>query len=147
MDKKNKNIQQPLKSTSKIATYAVIMLLMVILVIIIAAIADNREQHIEDSYKSQLDNSTQMNLNIQSQITSLSNENYELKNNLKSAEDKALLYESVNDVCTTLSEVNNLINDNKKEDAQVKFDSIDKENLPEAVITYYNMTADKLKNK
>lgn len=147
MDKKEKNTQQPPKSTSKIATYAVIMLLMVILVIIIAAIADNREQHIEDSYKSQLDNSTQMNLNIQSQITSLSNENYELKNNLKSAEDKALLYEDVNEVCTTLSEVNNLINDNKKEDAQAKFDSIDKENLPEAVVSYYNMTADKLKAK
>lgn len=147
MDKKEKNTQQPSKSTSKIATYAVIMLLMVILVIIIAAIADNREQHIEDSYKSQLDNSTQMNLNIQSQITSLSNENYELKNDLKSAEDKALLYEDVNEVCTTLSEVNNLINDNKKEDAQAKFDSIDNENLPEAVISYYNMTADKLKTK
>lgn len=144
MDKREKTTQQP-KSTSKIATYAVIMLLMVILVIIIAAIADNREQHIEDSYKSQLDNSTQMNLNIQSQITSLSNENYELKNNLKTAEDKVLLYEGVNKVCTTLSEVNNLINDNKKEEAQAKFDSIDKENLPDSVVSYYNMTADRFK--
>lgn len=146
-NKKEKDLTPEQKSTSRIATYATIMLLMVILVIIIAAIADNREQSIEETYKSQLEQSTQANLTIQDQITSLSNENYELKEKLKSADEKNTALSKADELCQQLSEINKLIKDNKKDEAKEKYAQIDSSDIPESVSEFYSMITDALADK
>ncbi len=145
--KKEKNLTPEQKRTSRIATYATIMLLMVILVIIIAAIADNREQSIEAAYKSQLDQSTQMNLTIQDQITSLSNENYELKEKVKTADEKNAELSKTDELCRQLSEISKLIKDNKIDEAKEKYSKIDSSAVPESVSEFYLMITEALTEK
>lgn len=142
--KKDKNLTDEQKRTGKIATYATIMLLMVILVIIIAAIADNREQTIEETYKSQLDQSTQMNLSIQDQITSLSNENYALKEKEKKADEQIASLSKTDELCRSLSDINKLIKENKKDEAKQKFSEIDASSVPESVSEFYLIISDLL---
>lgn len=144
---KEKNMTVEQKRTSRIATYATIMLLMVILVIIIAAIADNREQSIEATYKSQLDQSTQMNLTIQDQITSLSNENYELKEKVKAADEKNAALTKTDELCRRLSEINKLIKDGNRDEAKEKFAQIDSSDIPESVSEFYSMITEALADK
>lgn len=145
--KKEKNLTPEQKKTSRIATYATIMLLMVILVIIIAAIADNREQSIEATYKSQLDQSTQMNLTIQNQITSLSNENYELKEKVKVADEKIAELSKTDELCQQLSEISKLIKNNKIDEAKEKYSQIDSSAVPESVSEFYLMITEALTEK
>lgn len=145
--KKGKTLTPDQKRTGRIATYATIMLLMVILVIIIAAIADNREQSIEATYKSQLDQSTQMNLTIQDQIASLSNENYALKEKLKASDEKNAALAKTDELCQRLSEINRLINDNKKDEAKEKYAQIDSSDIPESVSAFYSMIGEALSEK
>ncbi len=144
---KEKNMTVEQKRTSRIATYATIMLLMVILVIIIAAIADNREQSIEATYKSQLDQSTQMNLTIQDQITSLSNENYELKEKVKAADEKNAALTKTDELCRRLSEINKLIKDGNRDEAKENYSQIDSSDIPESVSEFYSMITEALADK
>lgn len=76
------------KKRKNLVTYAVCMVLAVIILILFAAMADNREQHFEN----QINEKEQVNMNIQNQIVSLSDENYNLKKaaeeNKKTIEEK-----------------------------------------------------------
>ena len=77
------------KKYKNLSTYVVCMILAVIILIIFAAMADNREEH----FKDQLNEKEQVNVSIQNQIVSLSDENYHLK---KNAEETAKELEAKN---------------------------------------------------
>jgi hypothetical protein len=63
------------KKRKNLGTYAICMILAVIILIIFAAMADNREQHFEN----QIDEKEKLNMSIQNQIVTLTDENYNLK--------------------------------------------------------------------
>ena len=65
------------KKYKNLSTYVVCMILAVIILIIFAAMADNREEQFEH----RLNEKEQVNVSIQNQIVSLSDENYHLKKN------------------------------------------------------------------
>ena len=77
------------KKYKNLSTYVVCMILAVIILIIFAAMADNREEQFEH----QLNEKEQVNVSIQNQIVSLSDENYHLK---KNAEENAKELETKN---------------------------------------------------
>lgn len=133
------------KKTGRIATYATIMLLMVVLIIIIAAMADNREQDITNSYESQLDESTRVNASIQEQITGLSNENYELKEQIKTLEGERDALLSDKEYTNKLSEISRLIEGGSLDEARAAYDALDKDNVPEAAAEFLRLVTDSLK--
>lgn len=63
------------KKRKNLGTYIICMVLAVIILIIFAAMADSREQHFEN----QIDEKEKANMHIQNQIVTLSDENYNLK--------------------------------------------------------------------
>ncbi len=89
------------KNRKKLGTYAVVMVLATALLIILAAMADNREEHFED----QINQQTQINVDIQNQIVRLEDENYKLAKEAEELKSKAALQEQALTVYQTLSEV------------------------------------------
>ncbi|MDO5310452.1 MAG: hypothetical protein Q4E94_00930 [Clostridia bacterium] len=138
-------MEKETKKTGRIATYATIMLLMVVLIIIIAAMADNREQDITSGYESQLDESTRVNASIQEQITGLSNENYELKEQIKTLEGERDAMTADKEYADKLSEISRLLNDDKKDEAKAAYDALDKDNVPESTSEFLRLVTDSLK--
>lgn len=138
-------MEKETKKTGRIATYATIMLLMVVLIIIIAAMADNREQDIANSYESQLDESTRVNASIQEQITGLSNENYELKEQIKTLEGERDALLSDKEYADKLSEISRLIEGGGLEEAKAAYDALDKDNVPESASEFLRLVTDSLK--
>lgn len=138
-------MEKETKKTGRIATYATIMLLMVVLIIIVAAMADNREQDIANNYESQLDESTRVNASIQEQITGLSNENYELKEKLKTAESERDALTADKEYTDKLSEISRLLESEKKDEAKAAYDALDKDNVPEAAAEFLRLVTDSLK--
>ncbi len=63
------------KKHKNLTTYVICMILTIIILIIFAAMADNREE----LFESQIQKQEQVNLTIQNQIVSLTDENYSLK--------------------------------------------------------------------
>lgn len=133
------------KKTGRIATYATIMLLMVVLIIIVAAMADNREQDITSGYESQLDESTRVNASIQEQITGLSNENYRLKEQLKSIESERDALTADREYADKLSEISRLIEGGSLDEAKAAYDALDKDNVPESASEFLRLVTDSLK--
>lgn len=138
-------MEKETKKTGRIATYATIMLLMVVLIIIIAAMADNREQDITSGYESQLDESTRVNASIQEQITGLSNENYELKEEIKTLEGERDAMTADKEYADKLSEISRLLNDDKKDEAKAAYDALEKDNVPESASEFLRLVTDSLK--
>ncbi|MEE1012740.1 MAG: hypothetical protein U0L92_00265 [Clostridia bacterium] len=115
------------KKRKNLATYAVCMVLAVIILILFAAMADNREQHFEN----QINEKEQVNMNIQNQIVSLSDENYNLKkeaeenNKALEEKDKELVFYQ------TVTKVWELQESGDTANAEEAFASIDPETLTE----------------
>ena len=63
------------KKRKKLGTYVICLILSVIILIIFAAMADHREEHFEN----EIHEKEKLNLTIQNQIVSLTDENYLLK--------------------------------------------------------------------
>ena len=128
---KNKNSE---KKQRNIFNYAVIMIISVIIIIIFAAMADNRENEI-DSRISETEKTNQTN---QEEIVRLTNENMALKKQIE--ENKKIIdnYTSISQQLIGLSEIWNLYNEGKIDEAKNKAVLIDPSKLDENNAGYYN---------
>ncbi|MBO5363997.1 MAG: hypothetical protein J6A56_00840 [Clostridia bacterium] len=101
------------KRRKNLGTYAVIMVLAAVLLILIAAMADNREEH----YEEQINQQTQLNVDIQNQIVRLEDENYKLKKETEALKTNSAEQEQALTVYQTLSEVYALALSGKEREA------------------------------
>ena len=105
MDKDNINKQEQSKKQKNIFSYAVIMIICVIIIILFAAMADNRENEIDNRiYQTE-----QANANIQNELVTLQSENDKL---VKEAQEKDALisgYQNSENQISKLSQIWTLI--------------------------------------
>ena len=108
------------KKYKNLSTYVVCMILTIVIVIIFAAMADNREE----LYETQLNEKEQLNINIQNQIVSLTEENYSLK---QEVEKQTQIISQQNEEVkffTTMNEAWMLIAQNKQSEAKAKAEEL-----------------------
>lgn len=126
MTEKNKRIKN-------LSTYVVCMILTVIILIIFAAMADNRESHFEN----QLQEKDQINLSIQNQIVTLTDENYALKKEKESLEKQLQEKEKRVTFLNTLKEVLSLHTQNEETKAKELFSSLNIDEMDEEMKAEY----------
>ena len=122
------------KKQKNIFNYAIIMIISVIIIIIFAAMADNRENEI-DNRISETEKANQTN---QEEIVRLTNENAALSKQVEENQKIIDNYTSVSQQLISLSEIWNLYNDGNIEEAKAKAALIDPSTLDENNAGYYN---------
>lgn len=123
-EEKQKN---PKDKNGKLSTYVIVMLLSIIIVIIIAAMADDREQQ----FQNQIESTTQANMTIQNEIVKLKDENYTLNQEKENMQTKIDTMSAQISVYSSLTEVLNLCDEGKLDEANQKFSEINAGSVPE----------------
>ncbi len=129
------------KKQKNIFSYAVIMIICVIIIILFAAMADNRENEIDDK----INETQKTNESIQNELVRLQDENYNLKKQLEQNEAAASAYAVMTEQQNKLTEINNLINAGKEEEAKAEFMAIDSSAFDENTMAYYSALREILK--
>lgn len=141
MDKNNIIKQEQSKKQRNILSYAVIMIICVIIIILFAAMADNRENEIDNRiYQTE-----QANANIQNELVTLQNENDKL---VKEAQEKDALisgYENSENRLSQLSQIWGLIESGDTQAASDAASALDVTEFGENEIAYYNALCELLK--
>ena len=122
------------KKQKNIFSYAVIMIICVIIIILFAAMADNRENEIDDK----ISETQKTNETIQNELVRLQDENYNLKKQIEQNETTTSAYAVMTEQQNKLTEINNLITDGKEEEAKAKLQAIDASNFDENTLAYYS---------
>lgn len=102
----DKNSSKPQKGRDNIFNYAVIMIICVIIIILIAAMADNRENEIDN----RIIETKRANEAIQNEIVSLREENYELKSERDKIKSELDAQTSYSTALSELTGIWNMIN-------------------------------------
>lgn len=123
-DKKQKNI----------FSYAVIMIICVIIIILFAAMADNRENEIDDK----ISETQKTNETIQNELVRLQDENYNLNKQIQQNETAASAYAVMTEQQNQLTDIKNLITAGNTEEAKAKIQSIDTSAFDENTLAYYS---------
>lgn len=108
------------KKFKNLSTYVVCMVLTIVILIIFAAMADNREE----LFENQIQEKEQANITIQNQIVSLTEENYNLK---QEAEKQTQIISQQNEevqFLTLMNEAWMLISQNKYGEAKEKAEKL-----------------------
>ena len=122
------------KKQKNIFSYAVIMIICVIIIILFPAMADNRENEIDDK----ISETQKTNETIQNELVRLQDENYNLKKQIEQNETTTSAYAVMTEQQNKLTEINNLITDGKEEEAKAKLQAIDASNFDENTLAYYS---------
>ena len=141
MDKDNINKQEQSKKQKNIFSYAVIMIICVIIIILFAAMADNRENEIDNRiYQTE-----QANANIQNELVTLQSENDKL---VKEAQEKDALisgYQNSENQISKLSQIWTLIQSGNIQEASDALYALDVTGFGENETAYYNALCELLK--
>ncbi len=121
------------KRIKNLSTYVVCMILTVVILIIFAAMADNRESHFEN----QLQEKEKLNMSIQNQIVTLTDENYSLKKEKESLETQLQEKEKKVTFLNTLNEVLSLHTKKEETEAKALFHSINTDGMDEEMKAEY----------
>ncbi len=122
------------KRQRNIFSYAVIMIICVIIIILFAAMADNRENEIDD----RISETQKTNETIQNELVRLQDENYNLNKQIQQNETAASAYAVMTEQQNQLTEIKNLISAGNTDEAKAKIQSIDTSAFDENTSAYYS---------
>lgn len=122
------------KKQRNIFSYAVIMIICVIIIILFAAMADNRENEIDD----RINETQRTNETIQNELVRLKDENYNLNKKIQENETAASAYAVMTEQQNQLTEIKNLITAGKEDEAKTKIQAIDTSAFDENTLAYYS---------
>ncbi len=108
------------KKYKNLTTYVICMILTIVILIIFAAMADNREE----LFESQIHEQEQVNLTIQNQIVSLTDENYSLKQEMDKQSQIISQQSEEIQFLTLLNETWMLIEKKQFQDAKTKAEQL-----------------------
>ncbi len=122
------------KKQRNIFSYAVIMIICVIIIILFAAMADNRENEIDDKItETQRTNET-----IQNELVRLQDENYNLNKQIQQNETAVSAYAVLTEQQNQLTEIMNIIKTGNTEEAKTKIQAVDTSAFDENTLAYYS---------
>ena len=121
------------KRIKNLSTYVVCMILTVVILIIFAAMADNRESQFEN----QLQEKEKINMSIQNQIVTLTDENYTLKKEQESLHTQLQEQEKKIAFLNTVNEVLSLHTKKEEKEAKALFESINTNEMDEEIKAEY----------
>ncbi len=133
-DQKEKNEKKKGDKNKNILTYGVIMIISVIIIILFAAMADNRENELD----TKINETQRANETIQNEVVNLKDENYNLNKKIEEDEAKISANEAVINNYKQMTEVWNLMEEGKDEEAISKLKNMDKSNFDETANAYYS---------
>lgn len=122
------------KRQRNIFSYAVIMIICVIIIILFAAMADNRENEIDD----RISETQKTNETIQNELVRLQDENYNLNKQIQQNETAASAYAVMTEQQNQLTKIKNLISAGNTDEAKAKIQSIDTSAFDENTSAYYS---------
>ena len=122
------------KQANNLFTYAIIMIICVIIIILIAAMADNREEEIDN----RINETEQTSANIQNQLVELEDENYALKKQNQEYADREGSHNDYVSALGNLTSVWNLYSSGDVEGAKAALAAVDTTGFDENQLSYYN---------